>query len=130
MDRPQAIDLLEAEASRLGLEHYKDLWDPTENLRAILNAISRAQDEVKGPEDYAKCAEAMRARDPEESAKAMEVARVYARYQEIKRERQAVDFGDLVTLPIKLLTDHPDVRTALQDTYRHILVDEHVLWLC
>jgi superfamily I DNA/RNA helicase len=125
MDRPQAIDLLEAEAARLGLEHFKDLWDPTENLRAILNAISRAQDEVKGPEDYTRCAESMRARDPDGCAKALEVARVYARYQEIKRERQAVDFGDLVTLPIKLLTEHPDVRASLQDTYRHILVDEY-----
>jgi Zn-dependent peptidase ImmA (M78 family) len=125
MDRPQAIDLLEAEASRLGLKHYRDLWDPTENLRAILTAISRAQDEVKGPDDYAKCAESMRARDVEGCEKALEVARVYARYQEIKREHQAVDFGDLVTLPIKLLREHEDVRQALQDTYRHILVDEY-----
>jgi superfamily I DNA/RNA helicase/Zn-dependent peptidase ImmA (M78 family) len=125
MDRPQAIELLEIEASRLGLRHYRDIWDPTENLRAILNAISRAQDEVKGPDDYANCAESMRVRDEEGYEKAMEVARVYARYQEIKRERQAVDFGDLVTLPIKLLRENEDVRLALQATYQHVLVDEY-----
>jgi superfamily I DNA/RNA helicase len=125
MDRPQAIDLLEIEASRLGLQHYRDLWDPTENLKAILNAISRAQDEVKTPDDYAECARSMQARDEEGYEKAMEVARVYARYRDIKMERQAVDYGDLVTLPIKLLRENDDVRLALHDKYRHVLVDEY-----
>lgn len=125
MDRTEAIALLEAEVSRLGLQHYRDLWDPTENLRAILNAVSRAQDEVAGPERYAACAEGMKARDPEAAEKASEVAAVYARYQAIKRDRQAVDFGDLVTLPVELLRAHPDVRQALQARYQHILVDEY-----
>ena len=125
MDRTEAIELLELEVSRLGLDHYRDLWDPTENLRAILGAVSRAQDEVAGPPDYVRCAEAMRAADPEAAAKALEVAAVYRRYQEIKRSRQAVDFGDLVTMPVELLRAHPDVRAELQDRFRHILVDEY-----
>lgn len=125
MDRTEAIELLEAEVSRLGLSHYRDLWDPTDNLRAILNAVSRAQDEVAGPERYAECAEGMKATDPEAAEKALEVAAVYRRYQEIKQERQAVDFGDLVTLPVRLLREHPDVRQALQARYQHILVDEY-----
>ncbi len=125
MDRTEAIALLEAEVSRLGLQHYRDLWDPTENLRAILSAVSRAQDEVADPDRYAVCAESMRALDPEAAEKAMEVAKVFARYQAIKKDRQSVDFGDLVTLPVKLLREHPDVREALQAKYQHILVDEY-----
>lgn len=125
MDRTEAIELLEAEVSRLGLNHYRDLWDPTDNLRAILNAVSRAQDEVAGPDRYAACADGMRTSDAVAAEKALEVAAVYRRYQEIKLERQSVDFGDLVTLPVRLLREHPDVRQTLQARYQHILVDEY-----
>ncbi len=125
LDRPQAIELLEAQVSRLGLVHYRDLWDPTENLRAILSAISRAQDEVKGPAEYASCAEITKRRDLEAGEKALEVAGVYERYQTLKRGKQVVDYGDLVTLPITLLKNYPEVRKALQRTYQHILVDEY-----
>jgi DNA helicase-2/ATP-dependent DNA helicase PcrA len=36
----------------------------------------------------------------------------------------AVDFDDLIRLPIELLERHEDVRTALQDRYRYFMVDE------
>jgi superfamily I DNA/RNA helicase len=124
MDRTKAVELLEAEVSRLGLDHYRDLWDPTENLREILSAISRAQDEVRTPHDYEQYAKSMLTTDPEGAAKALEVAAVYRRYQDIKFERGAVDFGDLATMPVFLLRDHPEVRAELQDRFRHILVDE------
>ena len=46
-------------------------------------------------------------------------------YEQIKRDRQAVDFGDLVCMPVLLLENTEAVRTALRDTYDHILVDEY-----
>lgn len=50
IDRADAIGLLEFEAPKLGLEHFKNLWDPTENLDKILAAISRAKDELVAPD--------------------------------------------------------------------------------
>lgn len=131
MDRVEAIELLEPESTRLGLSHYKDLWNPARKLSDILGAISRAQDELVDPEAYARLAEAMASAAGDDPArriaaeKAAEIARVYARYQAIKREKNAVDFGDLITLPIDLLRDHPEVLADLQSRYRHILVDEY-----
>ncbi|WP_217272295.1 UvrD-helicase domain-containing protein [Sphingopyxis sp. BSNA05] len=46
LDTTDAIALLENEFVRLSLSHFKDLWDPTEKLKDILSAISRAKDEV------------------------------------------------------------------------------------
>ena len=46
IDRTEGIELLEEEFPRLPLRHYRNLWDPTTDLGDILNAISRAQDEV------------------------------------------------------------------------------------
>ena len=133
IDRADAIGLLEVEAPKLGLRHYKNLWDPTENLDKILAAISRAKDELTSPTEFEALAIAMvdaaeRTGDDDAkiaAEKQIEVARVYRRYEEIKGALQRLDFGDLVTLPVKLLTEHDDVQSELSDRYAHVLVDEY-----
>lgn len=130
IDRADAIALLEVEAPKLELEHYKNLWDPTENLDKILAAISRAKDELVGPLEFEQLVAAMvDAADTDEARteaqKQAEVARVYKRYEEIKDAATRLDFGDLVTLPVKLLSEHDDVRAELSGRYGHVLVDEY-----
>ncbi|MCH2241780.1 MAG: UvrD-helicase domain-containing protein [Aquabacterium sp.] len=52
-------------------------------------------------------------------------ARIMARYEERLAAYQAVDFDDLISLPVKLLAEHDAVRAKWQDTFRHVLVDEY-----
>jgi superfamily I DNA/RNA helicase len=130
IDRTEAVELLEYEFPRLALQHYQDLYDPTQVIYDMLAAISRAKDEVVGPDDYMRLAMDMQlnaASDEERvaAAKALEVARVYAKYEELKHARNCVDFGDLVYLPVKLLESQEAVRKHLSDLYDHILVDEY-----
>jgi Superfamily I DNA and RNA helicases len=130
MDRTEAVELLESEFPRLGLTHYRNLYDPSQTVADILAAVSRAKDEVVGPQDYLALAQGMRAAatDPaaiEAAEKAEEVARVYARYEELKTTSGCVDFGDLVMQPVLLLERDEAVRTQLQSDYDHVLVDEY-----
>jgi superfamily I DNA/RNA helicase len=131
MDRVEAVELLEAEFPRLALEHYLDLYDPTRLIGDILAAISRAKDEVVGPEGYALRAEEMRvaagADEPRRTnaLKAAEVAQIYAVYERLKRDRRAIDFGDLVSLPVELLEARPDIAAQVGGLYDHVLVDEY-----
>lgn len=130
MDRTEAVELLENEFPRLGLTHYRNLYDPSQTVADILTAVSRAKDEVVGPRDYLALAQTMRATaaDPattEAAEKAEEVARVYARYEELKATLGYVDFGDLVMRPVLLLERDETVRTQLQNDYDHVLVDEY-----
>jgi DNA helicase-2/ATP-dependent DNA helicase PcrA len=53
------------------------------------------------------------------------IADVYAAYQELLRENNAYDFGDLIMETALLLGRRPDVRERWQDRFRHILVDEY-----
>ncbi|RFQ02162.1 ImmA/IrrE family metallo-endopeptidase [Pseudomonas putida] len=130
MDRTEAVELLENEFPRLGLTHYRNLYDPSQTAADILTAVSRAKDEVVDPQGYLDLANAMAetADDPsavEAAEKAMEVAKVYARYEELKTLVNCVDFGDLVMRPVQLLEGDEAVRTQLQNDYDHILVDEY-----
>ncbi|MDH1055978.1 UvrD-helicase domain-containing protein [Aquipseudomonas alcaligenes] len=130
MDRTEAVELLENEFPRLGLTHYRNLYDPSQTAAEILTAVSRAKDEVVDAAGYLALANAMAnaASNPSEveaAEKAAEVAKVYARYEELKTLAQCVDFGDLVMRPVQLLESDEAVRRQLQSDYDHILVDEY-----
>jgi len=130
MDRTEAVELLEEEFPRLRLAHYRNLYDPTQIIADMLSAVSRAKDEVVDAETYASLAAAMlsKARSPEvreRAERAGEVARVYAAYEQLKRNADCVDFGDLVTLPVQLLDKDTAIRATLQAQYDHVLVDEY-----
>ncbi len=130
MDRTEAVELLEGEFPRLDLIHYRNLYDPSQSAADILTAVSRAKDEVVDAQGYLALARTMRATasapaDVEAAVKAEEVARVYARYEELKETSGCVDFGDLVMRPVLLLERDEAVRMQLQGEYDHILVDEY-----
>lgn len=130
MDRTEAVELLEHEFPRLDLKHYRNLYDPTLIIADVLAAISRAKDEVVDAQLYAELATAMlregvSAEETEAAERALEVARVYEAYEALKRQAHAVDFGDLVSIPVTLLETDGAVRTHLQDQYDHVLVDEY-----
>ena len=53
------------------------------------------------------------------------LARVYALYQQRLKRCNAVDFGDLLLLTVRLFEEHPEVLVKYQERYRWILVDEY-----
>jgi superfamily I DNA/RNA helicase len=129
MDRTEAIELLEEEFARLGLVHYQNLWDPAFELSDILAAISRANDEVVDAERYAELAAAMRTAATEDAQRVAaeqcaEVAAVFRAYEKLKKDRACLDFGDLVSMPVRLCEDRSEVRDHLRSRYQHVLVDE------
>ncbi len=130
LDRVEATELLENEFPRLDLSHYRDIYDPTDIISNILTAISRAKDEVVDALAYTVLANRMgnvasTAEEHEAAEKAMEVAKVYQAYERLKRQAGALDFGDLVSLPVLMLEEHESVRHTLRTTYEHVLVDEY-----
>ena len=59
----------------------------------------------------------------DENARA--AAAVLARYEERLSAYQSVDFDDLISLPLKLLREHNEVRQKWQAQMGHVLVDEY-----
>lgn len=130
LDPTDALALLESALPELKLDHYQNLYEPTVQLRDILGAISRAKDEHVGPQAYAVLARKMheRATNEEErvrAEKAMEVAHVYAIYEEHLSRQRVVDYGDLIARSIDLLRWHPHVAREVCARYKHVLVDEY-----
>lgn len=138
LDRVGGIDLLEHELSSLNLQHFGDLYDPTAQLNQALAAISRAQDEMCGPDAYHRLAtdQLAHARELPEDVEgqrdaaieageiALDIAVIYRRYDALKRERALVDFGDYVMLATELLEQHQEARDYAK-RYTQVLVDEY-----
>jgi DNA helicase II / ATP-dependent DNA helicase PcrA len=129
-DPSDALLLLEEHLPSLPLSHYLRLHEPAMDLRNVLTAISRAKDELVGPAEYLAFGKDMMASAQDDSAseaaeKAIEVAGVFAAYEEILKSERIVDFADLILKTIILLRDHPEVGEAMRAQYAHILVDEY-----
>jgi superfamily I DNA/RNA helicase len=131
LDPAGALFLLERMLPELGLVHYQNLYEPTANLRDLLDAISRAKDELCTPAEYERLARQMLAAAGddddkiEDAERALEVARVYRLYQERLDAQQTLDFGDLIFRAVELVQRVPAVRAALASEFRHVLVDEY-----
>ncbi|RUR13802.1 UvrD-helicase domain-containing protein [Legionella sp. km772] len=88
-----------------------------ELLFQIQQHISRWKNDLLGPETVMT----MNANAPLFE----EAALLYPRYQLALKAYNAVDFDDLIRLPVALLTEHPEVLEYWQNKVRHLLVDEY-----
>jgi ATP-dependent DNA helicase UvrD/PcrA len=88
------------------------IWTP----QGVVSRISRAKNQLESAESVGASARTPRER---------ELARVYARYEARLRSAGALDFDDLLLVPIRLFEAHPEVRTYYRERLRHVLVDEY-----
>jgi len=84
--------------------------------RRMLSRVSAAKSQLIGPSDFATQSESY---DDEV------VARVYRDYQRLLRKSNAVDFDDLLGLPIRLFDEAPALLERYQERFRYIMVDEY-----
>lgn len=130
LDKIDALLHLEKNLNHLPLEHYQNLHEPTQNLAAILGAISRAKDELCSPDQYRVLGEKMLAEAEEneelklKAQKVLETAQVYEYYQKYLTREKLLDFGDLVYLAVRLLQENEVVKREVRAKYDAILVDE------
>src|SRR5579884_2817577 len=131
MEPADAVALLEHHLDRLQLEEFEYLSQPALPFMDILSCISRAKDELKTPEHYFDAAmRQLQAAGADEKAlraarKSLEVAHIYEVYQQLLRERGALDFGDLILRAVELLDTCSDVQVRWQTQFPHVLADEY-----
>lgn len=53
------------------------------------------------------------------------VQAVWAQYDAELRKEKNVDFDDLLTLPVKIMKEHPEVKEKLNNQWKYIHVDEY-----
>lgn len=130
-------ELLEKHGSVLGIPRFFSVYDRDDSERAIsaalkaldvstkelspravLGRISRAKgDGMRANEFYEKYGRS--------SFGARIAAECWLRYEKTLKEEKALDFDDLIALPVRMLEEHPEVLAAAQDRWRYIHIDEY-----
>jgi DNA helicase-2/ATP-dependent DNA helicase PcrA len=139
LSRPEVVIFLRERLFEFELDEYRPLGDPTRFLGALATLFSRCKDEDVSPQSYLEfaagltAAAAARGADiepdaaaalDEEARRQTELARAYDCYQKLMRKAGLIDFGDQVSLALRLLRESPAARVELQSRFRYILVDE------
>lgn len=84
--------------------------------RAVSGAISNAKNDLVTPLEYAETAQL-----PYQK----ELAKLYTRYEELRKSAGALDFDDLLIETVRMLRDQPEIRRKWRDHFKHILIDEY-----
>jgi ATP-dependent DNA helicase Rep len=125
------VNILRREAKELGLKDRFSIMDSDDcfslvqdlavttdkqMIRRIQNAISLWKNNLLTPEQALQSA-----RDESES----QAARIYRNYVATLSSYQAVDFDDLIRLPVELFRNNEAARDRWQRRLRYLLVDEY-----
>ncbi|NQD59276.1 DNA helicase Rep, partial [Pseudomonas sp. CM25] len=127
------LNIIRKEHTRLGYKPGFSIFDESD-IKALLSDIMQKEysgddgiDEIKNmigawKNDLILPPEALeKARNPREQTAAI----VYTHYQRTLKAFNAVDFDDLILLPVKLFQENPDVLERWQNRVRYLLVDEY-----
>lgn len=130
-------ELLESYGSTIGVPRFFSVYDRDDSEKIVSQALKAldvstkelAPRAVLGRISRAK-GDGMRASEFQEkygrsSFGGRIVAEVWVRYEKALKEEKALDFDDLIALPVRLLEEHPDIRSAAQERWQYIHIDEY-----
>jgi DNA helicase-2/ATP-dependent DNA helicase PcrA len=149
LSRAEVVIFLREHLFEFELDAYRPLGDPTRFLAALATLFSRCKDEDVSPADYRAHADrvALEAARVDEAARAMadaatdadrdavdaaaedarrqvELAAAYATYQDLMAANGCIDFGDQVSIALRLLRSSAAARAEIASRFHYILVDE------
>ncbi len=125
------LKMLQIEHARAGLKRGFSIFDSDDQLglikdllpagskadavQAMLGLISSAKNQGLDPEQAQAASRSLRER---------EAAAIYQRYQQRLAAFNAVDFDDLIRLPLSLLENDAELAGGWRERIRYLLVDE------
>ena len=125
------MQILREEAGLLGYKKQFSIFDSADtakiisellgspdkqDIRIAQSVMSNWKSSFTSPE---------RASSLAESEAEQRTALLYARYQETLRAYQAMDFDDLIRLPVEVFQNFPEALLRWQQRFRYLLIDEY-----
>lgn len=84
--------------------------------RTVSSIISNAKNELKTPEDFEASATYPHVRN---------IAKIYIKYEQLRKKAGALDFDDLLIETVRLLRDNQAIRDKWRKHFKHIFIDEY-----
>src|SRR5688500_3157059 len=124
------LKLLQIEHAKAGLKRGFSIFDADDSAAQIKDLLPGAKpDAVQAMQQLISRAKngglsPQQALDAAQSTREREAAALYAKYQQRLSTFNAVDFDDLIRLPVELLENDADMAMAWRERIGYLLVDE------
>ena len=130
-------ELLESYGSVIGVPRFFTVYDRDDSEKIISNALKGLDIEAKELSPRAVMSRISRLKGEGTQASefnekqgrssfgARVVAQVWLQYEKELAKEKALDFDDLIALPVRLLENHADVRAQAQARWRYVHIDEY-----
>lgn len=129
------VRLLRIDGDAIGIQHNYVIYDEDDRLglvkqsmkqlsisdteikaKSVSSQISTAKNEMIGPDEYGSSAVMPYQKN---------IAKIYKRYEALRKKAGALDFDDLLLETVRLLREKPEIRAKWQSSFKHILIDEY-----
>lgn len=125
------VQMLRRDCKRLGLKASFSILDSDDALAIIQQALSTTDRKLLRAAQSRISLWKNALIEPDDAAAGAadeaehQTARAYRDYAATLAAYQAVDFDDLIRLPVRLLSEHADAAQAWREKLRYLLVDEY-----
>ena len=125
------VRIIRQEAAHCGLKPQFSILDASDTVQIVADIAGDADKGIAKQMQWQISSWKNSMITPEEAAQLAEnelsssAAVLYKEYERTLRAYQAVDFDDLISLPVRLLDEHPEVRERWQNRLRYLLIDEY-----
>ena len=92
------------------------IGDTQIKAKSVSAVISSSKNQMLSPDDFEASANYPYQKD---------IAKIYRKYEELRKSAGALDFDDLLLEAVRLLSECPEIRKKWRTTFKHILVDEY-----
>jgi len=114
---------------KFDLNIYRPLNNPAGYVSLLTDFISKLKDNLITPQEYVAYTKRFGETELNDEQKEIfqkhaELSKFYKKYEEIKTEKNFLDFGDLIMVPYYMLREKKSVLAKYQERFRFILIDE------
>jgi ATP-dependent DNA helicase Rep len=125
------LQMLRAEASLLGYKPQFSILDSSDSFKIVADILATTDKQLLRKTQYQISAWKNGFISPDQAKATAEedlthaAAKVYQLYQQTLKAYQAVDFDDLIKLPVELFEQHEDALNKWQRKLQYLLIDEY-----
>ncbi len=125
------LQMLRAEAKLLGYKPQFSILDSSDSLKTLADILATTDKQLLRKTQWKISQWKNAFVTPDKAAVTAEeelevaAAKVYQLYQQTLKAYQAVDFDDLIRLPVELFEQHPEALERWQRKLQYLLIDEY-----
>ncbi len=127
LDETCQQELISELLAESGCEPLLDIKNPESTALEAVKTINYLKDRLVGPDELKTAIELWRPHpeEREDYRRSRALLRLFEAYERVKRERDQVDFADLILLPYRILETAPQLREGVRKDFEWVMVDEY-----